>query len=60
MSRDPKLFLDDIRESTSRILRYTYGLSYADFVAADETVDAVSAAYPHSNSREHPLKQRVP
>ena len=41
MSRDPKLFLDDIRESTSRILRYTYGLSYADFVADDKTVDAV-------------------
>ena len=41
MSRDPKLFLDDIRESTSRILRYTDGLSYADFVAADKTVDAV-------------------
>ena len=41
MSRDPKLFLDDIRESTSRILRYTHGLSYADFVADDKTVDAV-------------------
>jgi len=41
MSRDPKLFLDDIRESTSRILRYTHGLSYADFVIDDKTVDAV-------------------
>ena len=41
MSRDPKLFLDDIRESASRILRYTHGLSYADFVADDKTVDAV-------------------
>jgi len=60
MSRDPKLFSDDIRESTSRILRYAHRLSYADFVAADKTVDVVPAAYPHSNSREHPLKQRVP
>ena len=41
MSRDPKLFLDDIRESASRILRYTHGMSYADFVADDKTVDAV-------------------
>ena len=56
MSRDPKLFLDDIRESTSRILRYTHGLSYADFVADDKTVDAVLALYPHSNSRRHLLK----
>jgi len=41
MSRDSKLFLDDIRESCSRILRYTHGLSYADFDADDKTVDAV-------------------
>ena len=41
MSRDPKLFLDDIRESASRILRYTHGMNYADFVADDKTVDAV-------------------
>lgn len=41
MSRDPKLFLDDIRESSSRILRYTHGLSYADFETDDKTVDAV-------------------
>ena len=41
MSRDPKLFLDGIRESSSRILRYTHGLSYADFEADDKTVDAV-------------------
>ena len=41
MSRDPKLFLDDIRESTSRILRYTHGLSCADFFADDKTLDAI-------------------
>ena len=41
MFRDPNLFLDDIRESASRILRYTHGLSYADFVTDDKTVDAV-------------------
>jgi len=41
MSRDPNLFLDDIRESSSRILRYTEGLSYAEFEIDDKTVDAV-------------------
>ena len=60
MSRDPKLFLDDVRESTSRILRYTHELSYANFVVDDKTLDAVPAVYLHSNSREHPLKQQAP
>jgi len=41
MSRDPRLFLEDIRESCRKILRYTYGLSFEQFRADEKTFDAV-------------------
>ena len=41
MSRDPTLFLEDIRESCAKILRYTEGLSFEDFCADEKTLDAV-------------------
>ena len=41
MSRDPALFLEDIRESCAKILRYTEGLSFEDFCADEKTLDAV-------------------
>jgi len=41
MSRDPRLFLEDIRESCKKILRYTYGLSFEQFRADEKTFDAV-------------------
>ena len=41
MSRDPTLFLEDIRESCAKILHYTEGLSFEDFCADEKTLDAV-------------------
>ena len=41
MSRDYRLFLDDIQESCAKILRYTQGLSFEQFVSDDKTFDAV-------------------
>jgi len=41
MSRDYRLFLDDIQESCAKILRYTQGLTFEQFVRDDKTFDAV-------------------
>ncbi len=41
MSRDPRLYLEDIRESCAKIERYTHGLSFESFRADEKTVDAV-------------------
>jgi len=41
MSRDYRLYLDDIGESCEEILRYTRGMTKAQF-QADETLDAVA------------------
>ncbi len=41
MSRDLRLFLEDIRESCARIRRYTAGLDFQRFVTDEKTVDAV-------------------
>lgn len=41
MSRDPRLFLEDIRESCAKILRYTQGLGFEAFCRDEKTVDAV-------------------
>lgn len=41
MSRDNRLFLDDILKSCDRILRYTKDMSFADFITNDKTYDAV-------------------
>jgi len=37
----PKLLLEDIQESSEKILTYTEGLSYDDFISDSRTVDAV-------------------
>ncbi len=41
MSRDPRLFLEDIHESCAKILRYTAGFSFEEFCADEKTLDAV-------------------
>jgi uncharacterized protein with HEPN domain len=39
--RSPQLLLEDILESANKILAYTNGLSYEQFLADSKTVDAV-------------------
>ena len=39
--RSPQLLLEDILESANKILAYTDGLSYEQFLADSRTVDAV-------------------
>ena len=39
--RSPKLLLEDIIGSANKILTYTEGLSYEQFLADDKTIDAV-------------------
>ncbi|WP_027881936.1 HepT-like ribonuclease domain-containing protein [Meiothermus rufus] len=41
MSRNVRLYLEDIRESCARIRRYTAGFDFERFVADEKTVDAV-------------------
>ena len=41
MSRDYRLFLEDILESCTRIERYTHEMSFDQFVKDDKTYDAV-------------------
>jgi len=41
MSRDYLLFLDDIAQSSQKILRYISGFSYEQFLHDDKTYDAV-------------------
>ncbi|RLA86953.1 MAG: nucleotidyltransferase [Deltaproteobacteria bacterium] len=41
MSRDPRLFLEDIRESCLKIIRYTQNLNFEAFRTDEKTLDAV-------------------
>ena len=41
MSRNPCLFLEDIRGSCEKILRYSKGLAFKQFYSDEKTVDAV-------------------
>jgi uncharacterized protein with HEPN domain len=41
MSRDPRLFLEDIRESCAKIMRYIRGLTFEEFSTDEKTLDAV-------------------
>jgi len=41
MSRDYRLYLEDILESCRKILRYIQGLNFEQFVQDDKTYDAV-------------------
>lgn len=41
MSRDFRLYLDDIRDSAEKVLRYTRDLDFDRFVNDDKTFDAV-------------------
>jgi uncharacterized protein with HEPN domain len=41
VSRDPRLFLEDIRESCEKILRYTRGLDFEQFRGDEKTFDAI-------------------
>jgi len=41
MYRDPSLFLDDIRTSSAKIIRYTEDMDRVRFEADEKTVDAV-------------------
>ena len=39
--RETTLLLEDIQEAGSKILSFTEGMSYDDFIADDKTIDAV-------------------
>ncbi len=41
MSRDYRLYLDDIQSSAEKIIQYTQGLNLASFSADNKTFDAV-------------------
>lgn len=41
MSRDVRLYLDDIQASCEKILRYSQGLNFEQFVSDEKTFDAV-------------------
>ncbi|MEQ1880151.1 MAG: HepT-like ribonuclease domain-containing protein [Burkholderiales bacterium] len=41
MSRDWRLYVDDIRTSCKKILRYVDGVNFAEFKADEKTYDAV-------------------
>lgn len=41
MSRDVLLYLNDIRESIAKIIKYTDGMSYEQFTTNDMAIDAV-------------------
>ena len=41
MSRNPQLYLDDIREACEGIMRYSQGLDLNQFVQDEKTFDAV-------------------
>jgi len=41
MSRDYRLYLDDMRESCEKVLRYTRDLAFDQFVHDEKTFDAV-------------------
>jgi uncharacterized protein with HEPN domain len=41
MSRDTRLYLEDIQTSCKKILRYIKGMEYTKFVKDDRTYDAV-------------------
>lgn len=40
-NRQPKLLLEDILESAKKIISYTDGLNYEQFIADSKTIDAV-------------------
>ena len=41
MSRDPRLYLEDIRESCEKIFRYAKDMDFDRFIADEKTIDAV-------------------
>lgn len=41
MSRDPRLFVEDIRESCEKILPYAGGLEFEQFRSDEKTFDAI-------------------
>lgn len=41
MSRDPRLYVDDLVQCGERVLEYTSGMTFAAFLADRRTVDAV-------------------
>ncbi|HUF22480.1 MAG TPA: DUF86 domain-containing protein [Burkholderiales bacterium] len=41
MSRDWRQYLEDIRTSCDKIIRFTHGMDLADFLADEKTYDAV-------------------
>lgn len=42
MSRDVRLYLDDIRESCEKIARYSQGLDFEEFASDEKTFDAIA------------------
>jgi uncharacterized protein with HEPN domain len=62
--REIQLLLEDILESCQKILSYTYGMGFEDFISDDKTIDAVIRNFeiigeaanqvPDEFKREHP------
>ena len=46
MSRDYKVYLEDILEAVTKIGRYTEGMSFETFSEDDKTTDAVVSEIP--------------
>ncbi len=41
MSRDPRLYLEDMRDSCRKVMRYAEGMSIEQLAADEKTLDAV-------------------
>jgi hypothetical protein len=41
VSRDPRLYLEDIRQGCEKVLRYTEGITFDQFLEDERTLDAV-------------------
>lgn len=48
MSRDVRLYLEDIQLSCQKIIRYTSGMSFDAFLKDDRTYDGLSAIWKSS------------
>jgi len=40
-NRNPQLLIEDILDSSNKILQYSAGMTYEEFIADSKTVDAV-------------------
>jgi uncharacterized protein with HEPN domain len=57
--RSPQLLLEDILQSANKILAYTNGLSYSQFLADSRTVDAVIRNFEIIGEAANRLPQEI-